>query len=81
MDGFRFEATDDYCFMVGCLGRSPYVAPENPKPVSPPVKPVHKAICALDGCADYAAPNRKYCSDRCRKRYARRAYRKRLRGG
>ena len=84
MDMTAYPAVLGACYYITCPGRS--MRPEKVTPAPLPELCVPKKyeesavkICELEGCHQPQAPNRKYCSDRCRKNFARRAYRARQR--
>lgn len=91
LQNYRLPKNLEECFLVGCPGRGPipehvknYVKPD---PVPPKVTlPLTNAleeevkdetICSYFNCSKPRATGRKYCGDVCRKRFARREYKKR----
>lgn len=73
LQSFRFPRQFKDCFLVGCPGRGPYVEKQEPVAIEDPA--VEK--CAFFKCSEPRAKGRKYCSDRCRLRNARWAYKQR----
>lgn len=79
MNSFRFPKEMTHCWFSNCQGRSaPPIQITLPKPkltVSLPKAIPSRLICSYVNCNETQAPNRKYCSDACRKRQARWNYR------
>lgn len=91
MNSFRFPQEMTHCWFSNCQGRAPRpVQISNPKPNLKPkqkVKPEPKPktffvptsssslACSYVNCNKPRMPNRKYCSDDCRKKQARWNYR------
>ena len=77
-----FSKEMTHCWFSNCSGRSdPPVQIKTPPQQSKPIvkKPtiVSQNICSYVKCNKLQAANRKYCSDKCRKRQARWAYNQR----
>lgn len=84
LNNFPFPKDLKECFYIDCPGRCEppqkttiSILPTMNQQTTFLKKPSVVAICSYIHCNKPQAPNRKYCSDTCRKRYARWAYKQR----
>lgn len=91
LQNYKLPKSLEECFLVDCPGRGPipehiknYVKPDPapPKITLPLTNALEEevkdeTICSYFNCSKPRAPGRKYCGDVCRKRFARREYKKR----
>ena len=85
----KIHYTVTQCFFSGCKSVRPEIKLEKPKLVTSKkevqvkIKKLvenERRTCSLEGCDELVKSKRKkYCSDKCRKDYARKAYVERLR--
>ena len=82
MNSFRFPEEMTHCWFSNCSGRSERTVQIKTIPKQSQIIPkaptvASKNICSYVKCNKLQAVNRKYCSDKCRKRQARWAYNQR----